>query len=456
MEIFRRFQNDFGYFSVRRNESHEIKKRLQISSQNGGTSGRSGISITEGADRYTCWSYFWHISRQSVWHRIVFGYVISVFVVFAVLILSFRGIGSSSIFTVALDMFSLFVESTTAEKCKKIRISDWPVKSPYHCYYCCHTFRTVPIPLVHSNFEFDKRICHICVEDVFPGDPFPVFCSVNCLIGYLENSNLNKVILIQNAFLLQKFLSQYFLFEEAECSLERKPKYFLRIFGKGNPSIVSTCHDGHKGCNIDEFRRGSCRFVDKRPPPRSIQSVQSGNSEKDLIIWPILYPRLISTPTTSSAVVAGTTLSTLTPISSVPLTSMDDPTEVFGINAVDHKTSQVENAESRTVSMISDLLQQTIDTKKLDEVSVQMRNMSLDSKSRSDVLPQTPKVTPKTTSQMRTPPKPPKRRKVKVNSPPTATYGRSAPAPPPSTTKTNASTGKTFTAAHHPLFGTRQ
>lgn len=378
------------YFCVRFKVSHDIKKRLQISAQKGGTSAFSPFG------RKTWESYFKHISRHKTWHGAVFVYVGPLRLTFNVFLLK-------SMTANQTQMISLFVESTVPSKRKKIKLSDWPTTSSVCCYYCCHTFTTVPIPFVHNEFEFDKLVFHIS------GDPSGVFCSVNCLIGYISHSNLDRVKLNHNAKMIELYWPRYFTLEEKECSLQPRPRYLLKMFG------------GHM--TIDEFRRGSCRFVDKRPNPNIVQT-KSGkvdNGEKDLMLWPALYPFLEdqTSPSTSA-----TALATGSSGGTGLLTSMEDPSEAIGLMVGRTMSMNDEKTDNRTVTMVSEILQQTLDTKKLQEVSDALSGMTL------APTPATPPPPPRTAKdaksspqpnnkQNKTPKREPKRRKLKLNSPPT-------------------------------------
>lgn len=288
--------------------------------------------------------------------------------------------------------------------------------------------------MVHNEFEFDKQVFHICVDNDTYGY-YPVFCSVNCLMGHISNSNLNKVVLIHNAKMIQHFWSRYFQFEEKECSLQTKPRYLLNMFGgtdvRNGAENGLSCHDGHAVCNIQEFRQGSCRFIDQRPNQKTAQSIETSQPKKDLIYWPNAYPHLDAAPTH----IPGLSSSALP----LPLTSMEDPSEVFMAPATIHESEP--KTEPQTVTMISKILQQTIDTKKLQEVSDALSSCRLTS-----TTPMTP-VQPARKmqdSKSRTPPnanktprQEPKRRKIsKANSPPA-----------------RATVSSTSTYAVHPLFG---
>lgn len=61
-------QYDFGYFFVRFKASHDMRKRLQISSQ----------IVMASAFCFSTPTYFTHISRHSAWHAFVFVYTGSV------------------------------------------------------------------------------------------------------------------------------------------------------------------------------------------------------------------------------------------------------------------------------------------------------------------------------------------------------------------------------------------
>lgn len=284
-------------------------------------------------------------------------------------------------------MISLFVESTVPSKRKKIFLSQWPTTSTLCCYYCCHTFDTVPIPMVHNEFEFDKCVFHICVDDI--ERPYPVFCSVNCLIAHISYSNLNKVILIHHAKLIEHFWSGYFqLAEHKECSLQTRPRHHLKMFGGA--------------LTINEFRQGTCRFVDKRPDDTSKkkQSIISKTPEKDLIFWPNTFPH-IEIPITT----------TMSSSSQLPLTSMDDPTDQFG-HEIDETTAVVVD-KPVAMTMVSDILRQTIDTKQIQDVSTTLENLTLQKSSMSS--------SDNSAAANKTPKQNPKRRKIKANSPPIKT-----------------------------------
>src|SRR5690348_6345917 len=124
-----------------------------------------------------------------------------------------------------MDIF-LFLESTQPSKRKKISLKEWPTQSTFACYDCCHTFSTIPIPMIHTQLDMDKRTFHVCVNDF--AKPFPVFCSLNCLLGFISHSNLHQTKLNHNAKMMM-FWQEYF--HTPPFKLTIQSRHSLKLFG---------------------------------------------------------------------------------------------------------------------------------------------------------------------------------------------------------------------------------
>jgi hypothetical protein len=238
-----------------------------------------------------------------------------------------------------MDIF-LFLESTDPLKRKKIALKDWPVKSSHCCYDCCHPFSSVPLPMIHTQLDMDKKTYHVCVNDF--ANPFPVFCSLNCLLGFIAHSNLHQAKLNHNAKMMMFWQDYYFA---SPFKLEIKSRHSLKMFG-GN-------------LTIGEYRKDFCQFHDKRP----IRSVRVAPVLRDIdsILWPVQMPNVMTVNS--------------------PLVSLDDPTE-----AVPHqeekevKTSVMvapSSSSNSTVDFISNILHQTLNTRQVTDLTSKMQQLAV-------------------------------------------------------------------------------
>lgn len=114
------------------------------------------------------------------------------------------------------------------------RDKNWPVKTNVFCWWCCHSFESIPIPIPIS---YDER------QDKFK--VYGNFCSFSCARAYLKNETP-----------LYKNCDNYQLLNYMEYKCTGKydknntlapPKYTLKIFG------------GH--LDIKDFRENSSLFT---------------------------------------------------------------------------------------------------------------------------------------------------------------------------------------------------
>jgi hypothetical protein len=248
-------------------------------------------------------------------------------------------------------------------------LKDWPTTSDFACYDCCAKFKSVPVPMVHLNLEFDKRIIHICVENLDQKKPYPVYCSPNCVSSYISRSSLHQTQLNHNIKILVLFWSQYYQTREKNCSLQIRPRHLLQQFG-GSMSV-------------EAYRRGFYEFVDKRPTNQSgipVDVSVSSISMDDSIYWPIQYPHVLP--------------SIPLPPDKTPLTTVDDPTDRVPPRemsrgemgrgemgelkaAAENKTDSEDGDTNGTISLVASVLQQTLNTKQIQDVTSQLNGMTL-------------------------------------------------------------------------------
>lgn len=285
-------------------------------------------------------------------------------------------------------------------KRKKINLNEWPTKSSLSCYDCCHPFDTIPIPMVHTQFDLDKRVFHVCVNDF--ANPFPVFCSLNCLLGYIAHSNLNQSKLNHNAKML--LLWQQIKYATPNFHLTIRSRDELSLFG--GPRTIA------------EYRQGFCQFYNKSP----VQSVQSSEVVRDVdyILWPVQMPHVRKETKETKET------------NSLSLVSLDDPTEVVPYHEKqpkDKNEKQSNTLGSSTVDFISNILHETLNTKQVTDLTAQMKHMSFPSD----------------------PPPPAKKQKTATTTCPKPTPSLAQKAIPPAAMKPPARTSHS-TVNHHPMF----
>jgi hypothetical protein len=310
-----------------------------------------------------------------------------------------------------MSMVSLFVESTDPAKRKKIPLSDWPTRTQLRCYDCCHTFDTVPIPMVHTQFDLDKRIFHICTNDVL--QPYPVFCSGNCLMGFITHSNLRRTQLNHNAKLMMINWQDYFQLKCSTPTFHIHARHTLEMFG-GKLSI-------------HEYRKDFWQFIDQRPTTVS-HHVSTLTQDMDSILWPVQFNQVSPFPMVSASASASVTTSVST-TSIVPLVQMDDPTD--GVSDGGRDTVKPMQERNTTIELVTNILQQTLNTKQVQDMTHQMQQLNF--------------APMATTSK---PPKQPPAKRQKTTMVPMVQTASTAPtAPPTKTTKSNSSN-----IFNHPLF----
>lgn len=256
----------------------------------------------------------------------------------------------------AMNKVFLVIESTVRTKQKRIPLSQWPTTSTFCCFSCTcdmQEIKTVPVPLVHINANVEKSTIHVLVDQFETGRPFPIFCSVNCMMNNIKTSDLpNKQRLLINAFLLQQLWRRHFSFEQVDCYLHTLPPYRLEKFGG-----TMTFH---------EYRRGFCAFV---PTPSSgTMSCQFKESEQDSIYWPNRFPH-----TLSSSIATDPRIIQIPP----SLTSMDDPTDVLMPGDLTTPARDTNPNNNVTIQLVSDVLKSTIHHQSIQDVSNQLRQMEL-------------------------------------------------------------------------------
>jgi hypothetical protein len=108
---------------------------------------------------------------------------------------------------------------------------EWLHKTDVCCWWCCHSFDTVPLGF---PIEYSKELKKFKVKGVF--------CSFACLLAYKNDKKLlDKNHLIN--FLYTKLTADYSILENKSILTPAPPRYTLKMFGGE--------------LNIDEFRNSS-------------------------------------------------------------------------------------------------------------------------------------------------------------------------------------------------------
>lgn len=255
----------------------------------------------------------------------------------------------------------LYIISSKTSQCRKIPISEWPTCTHLRCYACGGRIKTIPIPMINSQIDYDRKTIYICSEeredhDHEPGKKFfyPVFCSINCLRGFIETSHLaNKHVLLHNTVILQQFWRSHFMFLDPQCSIETRSRELLKKFG--GPLTMT------------EYRAGFCRFRSDRVKPTTIQQLESKESVKDVIFWPNIKPFVqLSDPTTKT---------TDDPSERVVVERVADHTMTAGSTGVVAEHENV--AQHPTIRLVSDVISQTVDVETVHAVSSRLQALSL-------------------------------------------------------------------------------
>jgi len=282
----------------------------------------------------------------------------------------------------------LVIETATRNtKQRKVPVHLWPTKTQFKCFHDSHEITHVPWPMVHHKCDPTQFIMHICVDGMEFGQPYPVFCSPNCVLARIDESNFaDRPRLKHNVFVLQQMFRQYFAFATPGPSLHIVPRSELHCFG------------GSK--QIHEFRKNFCMLLDKRPTNTiAIQQIESRPSHQDTIYWPNQYPHVVAESGNSQK-------------PPVPLTSMDDPTDSFVDSSAFVPTDETDEPQPSvtkdSIQMVSDVVRDTIESQTIDAVSKQLQRMEIDTKvsHSKSVAPDKPRVKRQKTSSDHVVPKP--------------------------------------------------
>jgi len=124
-------------------------------------------------------------------------------------------------------------------------VQSWPAHSDVACWYCCHSFTTVPISIPRSIVKLESKKYF---------EVYGVFCSLNCAKKHLLSLHTHdqQQLLMQLNELCVNVYGMHT--DHVFNAKEAPPKFFLKMFG------------GHM--DIDEFRAKSIstRTVLVTPP----------------------------------------------------------------------------------------------------------------------------------------------------------------------------------------------
>ena len=92
---------------------------------------------------------------------------------------------------------------------------EWPKATQYHCYWCCHTFQTMPCFIPISLKEEIYQV-------------YGNFCSFNCALSF--NFNSNHVNYGERSMLISDLYFQIYGYDSPKLTFA-PPKELLEIFG---------------------------------------------------------------------------------------------------------------------------------------------------------------------------------------------------------------------------------